>query len=233
MLDVNGGRNLDVSGLISIRQFRNRKNLKDMVYQMLKQRILNGEYKPGDQLLIEKLVQQLRISRTPIKEAINQLQAEGIVDIFSQRGTFITSLSAEDIQDTFDVRKALELSALEKLIDNLDGKDEVELKKWLREPDGKQAADRRSLKLYDLNFHKYIIGASKNKELIRVYDTLFTKIQMVLTHPSQTEQIKLWTNEHAAIIKNILKKDVVKAKEALCKHLDQACNRLIQAQEQE
>jgi len=215
---------------ISIKQFRNRKNLKDMVYQMLKQRILNGEYKPGDQLLIDKLVQQLRISRTPIKEAINQLNAEGIVDIFSQRGTFITSLSAKDIQDTVDVRKTLELFALEKLIDNLDEKDKVALKKWLRVPDGKQAADRRAVKLDDLNFHKYVIGASKNKELIRVYDMLFTKIQLVITYQNQTEQINLWTNEHAAIIKNILKKDLVKAKEALCRHLDQACSRLLQGQ---
>ena len=215
---------------ISIKQFRNRKNLKDMVYQMLKQRILNGEYKPGDQLLIDKLVQQLRISRTPIKEAINQLNAEGIVDIFSQRGTFITSLSAKDIRDTVDVRKTLELFALEKLIDNLDEKDEVELKKWLRVPDGKQAADRRAVKLDDLNFHAYVIGASKNKELIRVYDMLFTRIQLVITYQNQTEQINLWTNEHAAIIKNILKKDLVKAKEALCRHLDQACSRLLQGQ---
>jgi len=201
-----------------------------MVYQMLEQRILNGEYKPGDQLLIDKLVQQLRISRTPIKEAINQLNAEGIVDIFSQRGTFITSLSAKDIQDTVDVRKTLELFALEKLIDNLDEKDKVALKKWLRVPDGKQAADRRAVKLDDLNFHKYVIGASKNKELIRVYDMLFTKIQLVITYQNQTEQINLWTNEHAAIIKNILKKDLVKAKEALCRHLDQACSRLLQGQ---
>jgi DNA-binding GntR family transcriptional regulator len=201
-----------------------------MVYQMLKQRILNGEYKPGDQLLIDKLVQQLRISRTPIKEAINQLNAEGIVDIFSQRGTFITSLSAKDIQDTVDVRKTLELFALEKLIDNLDEKDKVALKKWLRVPDGKQAPDRRAVKLDDLNFHKYVIGASKNKELIRVYDMLFTKIQLVITYQNQTEQINLWTNEHAAIIKNILKKDLVKAKEALCRHLDQACSRLLQGQ---
>lgn len=101
---------------------------------------------------------------------------------------------------------------LEKLIDNLDEKNEVELKKWLREHDAKQAADRRSVKLYDLNFRKHIISASKNNELIRVYDMLFTQIQLAVTYQNQTEEIKLWTNEHAATIKNILKKDLVKSK---------------------
>jgi DNA-binding GntR family transcriptional regulator len=222
-----------MTDLINIEQIHNRRNLKDMVYQMLKQRILHGDYKPGEQLLIDKLVREFKVSRTPIKEAINQLDAEGLVDIFSQRGTFITNLSIKDIQDTFDVRKLLELFALEKLINTLSEEDKTALKKWLEEPEARLIADKRALKLYDLNFHKYIIDASKNHELIRVYDLLFTKIQLVITSPNQFDEAELWTNEHEAIIEHILTKDVVKAKEAMLRHLDQACRRLIRAQKHE
>jgi len=79
--------------LITVGDFHNRKSLKDMVYQIIRQRILDGQYQPGDQLSIDKLIKELKISRTPVKEAFNQLRTEGLIEIISQRGTYITKLS--------------------------------------------------------------------------------------------------------------------------------------------
>jgi len=213
---------------ISVEDFHNRKSLKDMVYQMIRQRILDGEYRPGDQLSIDELTKELKISRTPVKEAFNQLHAEGLIQIISQRGTYVTKLSIKDIKDTFDLRKVLEIYALEELVKNLDKREENILKKWLNDPTHQITPGKASKKSYDVEFHKYIIKASRNNELIRVYDMLSAKIQLVISYPNKSDKEKTWLKEHKDIIESILKRDISKAKKALITHLDNAYRRIVE-----
>ncbi len=215
--------------LITVGDFHNRKSLKDMVYQIIRQRILDGQYQPGDQLSIDKLIKELKISRTPVKEAFNQLRTEGLIEIISQRGTYITKLSIKDIRDTFDLRKVLEIYALEDLIKNFDHKEEYILKKWLNEPTHQITPTKPSKKAYDVEFHKHIIRASGNNELIKIYDMLSAKIQLVISYPDQPGEEKIWLREHRDIIESILKRDILKAKKTLITHLDNAYNRIIES----
>jgi DNA-binding GntR family transcriptional regulator len=66
-----------------------RKSLNQEVYQYIRQEIVNGRWQTGEKILEQTLAQQLKVSRTPIREAFNQLAREDIVELIPQRGCFV------------------------------------------------------------------------------------------------------------------------------------------------
>src|SRR5712692_5955504 len=91
----------------------NHANISDGVYEFLRRRILDHEYPPGYRFDLSGLADELGISRTPIREAMHRLEAEGLVDILPRRGTFVTTIELQEIAEGFDVRCALERFAAE------------------------------------------------------------------------------------------------------------------------
>jgi GntR family transcriptional regulator, rspAB operon transcriptional repressor len=84
-------------------------NLNDVVYQLLRDRILRYDFPPGQRLDLTELEASLQISRTPLKNALTRLEAEGLVEILSRRGTFVTTVSTEKLDEAYKIRSALEL----------------------------------------------------------------------------------------------------------------------------
>jgi DNA-binding GntR family transcriptional regulator len=83
-------------------------SLKDVAYQQIREAILTHELSPGQPLPIQQLADRMQMSRTPVREAIRALQAEGLVEVFPSRGTFVSSISVADIRELFEVREAIE-----------------------------------------------------------------------------------------------------------------------------
>ena len=84
-------------------------NLDDVVYQLLRERILRYDFVPGQRLDLAELETSLQISRTPLKNALTRLEAEGLVEIQARRGTFVTALSPEKLDEAYKIRSAFEL----------------------------------------------------------------------------------------------------------------------------
>ena len=82
--------------------------LKEKVYQAIKERIINGEYKPGEPLNEKEITEELNVSRTPFREAINALDKENLVQIYANRGIFVREFTARDLADNFEIRFLLE-----------------------------------------------------------------------------------------------------------------------------
>src|SRR4051794_3021757 len=93
-----------------------RQRAVDAVYQALRERILSHSFKPGERLHVDVLSQKLGVSLTPVRNAIQQLSTEGLVEIHPRSGTFVANLSAQDIEETFEIRCALECLAAEKSV---------------------------------------------------------------------------------------------------------------------
>ena len=89
--------------------------LRDEVYDLLRERILSLRYPPNFRFDLSALEEQLGISRTPLKEAMQRLEAEGLVDIRPRRGTFVTGFDPQDIAESYDVRRVIECAAAETL----------------------------------------------------------------------------------------------------------------------
>src|ERR1700683_1980655 len=94
-----------------------RRRAVDDVHQAIREAILNRRFPPRMRLNVEELASQLGVSLTPVRSAIQLLAAEGFVDVNSRRGPFVATLSRRDLEETFDIRCALESLASEKAVE--------------------------------------------------------------------------------------------------------------------
>ena len=90
-----------------VKQFR-ASNLRDDIYEIVKEMIISREIQPGEKINEEVLADRLGISRTPIRETLCRLETEGIVKIIPRRGTFVGTLSKEKVEWILEVREVLE-----------------------------------------------------------------------------------------------------------------------------
>ena len=88
----------------------NRENhsLGQKVFQRIREDILEGNYKVGEELKEQLIGEQMGVSRTPVREALRQLELEGLVEIISNKGAFVVGFSPEDIKDIYEIRAVLE-----------------------------------------------------------------------------------------------------------------------------
>ena len=82
--------------------------MREKVFQKIRDDILKGRYKKGDELVECTIGGELGVSRTPVREAIRQLALEGLVQIIPNKGAFVTGISARDVMDMYQIRARLE-----------------------------------------------------------------------------------------------------------------------------
>src|SRR6202453_823515 len=88
-------------------------NLTELTYRSIKQNLLNGTLKEQARLTEESLATQLGISKSPVREALNRLEAEGLICIEARRGAYVRQFSAKEIRDLYDLRVALEVHSID------------------------------------------------------------------------------------------------------------------------
>lgn len=209
-----------------------RERAIDAVYQALHSAIVTCLIRPGERLNIEALAEQLGVSLTPVRGAVQQLATEGLIEIRPRSGTFVASLSTRDVEETFKIRCALECLAAEDALGHLKSKDLQRLKellKLLRKP-VRSEEDRRAHEGCNSEFHQILIRASRNRRLIEIYEALNAHIKIARVHASDAnwrERLKEEHEEHESIMSAIEAKDEKKLKEALRRHIERAKDALV------
>ncbi|MDO4396644.1 MAG: GntR family transcriptional regulator, partial [Clostridia bacterium] len=95
-------------------------SLTDEIHEIVRDRILKGEYKIGQKIKETQIAEELKVSRTPIREAFKQLENEGLIDYIPNRGCFAKGFTSQDIEDLYAVRKALEILSVEWAVERID-----------------------------------------------------------------------------------------------------------------
>ena len=95
------------------------RSLKDVAYEAIRKKIINGELAPGSRIREDHLAAELSMSRTPVREAVHQLVAGGLVVNIPRKGLYLVEPSKEDLESYIDIRKALELLSISKCIDKI------------------------------------------------------------------------------------------------------------------
>jgi DNA-binding GntR family transcriptional regulator len=147
--------------------------LVEQVANALKDDILTGSLKGGDQLLEDQLKNEFGISRTPLREAFRVLEKEGLIEILPRKGAFVRRISRQDIEENFPIRAILEGLAARLAYANLSNQDINEMEEVLDYM--KEAARRKDFIDYakhHLIFHEIFINASSNKTLIAMLRNL-------------------------------------------------------------
>ena len=94
----------------------NGKSLRGQVFDKIRSDILKGRYQKGDELVECTIGKEMGVSRTPVREAIRQLELEGLVQLIPNKGAFVTGISASDVRDIYLIRSRLEgLAALQNI----------------------------------------------------------------------------------------------------------------------
>ena len=155
-----------------------RPSLTDLAYHEIKQSICLGRFNPGDKLVVEDLINLYKISNTPIKEALNRLISEGLVEAKLRRGMWVKKYSAKEIEDILEIRLMYELYCASKAMKQFqaDARMLSELKRLLDDygalVTGKKDSDYAEHLRMDEEFHLTIIRLSGNEALTKEYEKL-------------------------------------------------------------
>lgn len=197
--------------------------LKDRAYAELRRRILSGEYPPETFLAERQLADQLGMSKTPVKAALERLVHEGFISVSPQQGIVVRSLSIAEIADQYEIRAALESYTVRTLAGKLSADQISQLRANL-------AAQKKLTKRIDVDaavkldaaFHTLFPTFLSNKEILRVICQLRDKMGMVIgtvfqTHPGRIESSY---TEHVAIAEAVIGGDGARAARLLEEHLE-------------
>lgn len=211
----------------------NKKKVGESVYEILREKIVSKELTPGQRLNLDAFETQLGISRTPLKEALGRLAREGLVEIIPQSGTFVTHLSAEDIAESFDVRRALEVSAVESAVQRASDDDLRQLREIVRQL-GELAASEDHDAIYpqflalDHSFHRQLVALTRNRRLCRAHDGENIHAQMARVRYRRSErELNIAQEEHERIMTALEARDAETTKAELDAHLRRAKRSLL------
>jgi DNA-binding GntR family transcriptional regulator len=176
--------------------------LKDQAYDRIKEKLLNDDYPPGTFLSERQLAGVLGMSKTPVKAALERLEAEGFISVSPQQGIVVRQLSVHEIADQYEIRAALESFAVRSLAGKLTAEQVARVRaNLLAQSKLTDAADVRTGVELDSAFHAQFIEFLGNREIVRVMDQLRERMLRVITQVFRMSpsRVRTSSDEHAAI----------------------------------
>lgn len=201
--------------------------LKQKAYEYIRSRILSNEFKPGALVTELDLSEKLDMSRTPIREALRDLEAEGLVATYPARGTVVAVLTKADVEDIYELRVLLETWALEKGFPYFKEAELAQLETQFIQ--AFQDYDWERLHHADRALHRLITEKAGSKRVTGFLKTLNSQIERIRRVSAQdAERIDASYHEHLAIIQHIRGRNLDKSVEMLRDHLRSVSNSAMQ-----
>ena len=213
----------------------NVQSLAEQIYFWLKDRIIVGELKAGERLSVDQLASEIGVSRTPVRDAINRLALEGMVNVHARRGTIVGSLSVKDIREAYQIRTFLEPAVAEYAAEHATAELIADLNRlqaeWEQIDPAAVYRDFAATNRYvEINaaFHQRIAAQTNNRRLEQLVAALYLQPRMAtVTFGSSYQGPSRRIREHRAIIDAIARRDPAGAAEAMREHLILAGTNLI------
>jgi GntR family transcriptional regulator of vanillate catabolism len=197
------------------------QNLNEIVYQQVKQMMLDYDIVAGQKLVVGDLADKLGVSRTPVNSVLYLLSKQGFLDFVPKHGYTVHQLTREESDALYEMREIIELGAVEKCIAL--ATEETLLNLEQKERAFSKAVDAevgRNRILQDQEFHAYIIEMSGNLYMADYFREIYQKI--FLRHrisPRRGERMINASSEHHGIFEAILQRDADGAKKAISAHV--------------
>ena len=201
--------------------FQIQKPLRELVYLELKRRILTGEIESHTRLMEIELADKMNVSRTPIREAVRKLAAEGLVVIEPRHGAYVSEISIKDLEDVFEVREALGELAAGIAAERATEEDKAALNKLLRLNQlAIENHNRDEMVEYDEKLHNYIVECSGNKTLIQmVKQVQEPSMRFRYVYYDDQRKYMIQPVEHKRIVDAIVAGDPEAARKAAKEHI--------------
>jgi len=202
--------------------FNRPKSLTELVTENLRERIIKGEFDLGEQLSEARIAKNLEVSRTPVREAINRLEMEGLLVVEPQRGSFVFNLEPEELAKLCDARVCLETTALTSAMRANPQVLYETLSDCVKQMETERAAGDDAAYLYqDTLFHQCLFDCADNRFLNDAYQTIALKMAALRSrlghHPDHMAKSY---REHMELVECVREGDVSRALEILKLHID-------------
>jgi DNA-binding GntR family transcriptional regulator len=205
---------------------QHQRSTPDLIADALRQAILHGIFKGGQSLRQDEIATKFGVSRIPVREALRQLEAEGLVVFQPNRGATVTSLSAEEAQEIYEIRMALETLALQLAIPQLSDADLQKAETMLEMTESSTEMTRWSD--FNWEFHSALYAPAKRPRLLSMIKTLHTNIDRYVRLQMQESNYREQSQkEHRLILDYCQKKDSEGAIALLKQHISAGGDQLI------
>lgn len=206
--------------------------IQESIARDLRERIVTGELAPGSRLIIENLAARFEVSPMPVRGALRQLSAEGLVVVHSYRGATVSELSVQEIREIFLLRQLLESEAALLGARRLTTEDDRQLRALMDEMHG-SVHDPSHWILADRRFHMTIYWASGYDRLVRLIEQLRQHIERyVQLYITLERNIPRSMECHQEILEACLRRDARRAKRVVVAHLRETAEMFIEELEQ-
>ncbi|WP_027626114.1 GntR family transcriptional regulator [Clostridium lundense] len=202
---------------------------REIILEELRCAILDKKLKPGDRLVENNIAKSMGVSRTPVREALRQLEIEGLAINIARKGTLVKGISKKDAVEIYEIREVLEGLAVRNACLNISRIEILRLKEIINEM--RTCIDNNDNESYIKSHNEYneiILNASKNKRLIvnlkSIYEYLKSMRKVSLSYKIRREKALL---EHSNIVEAIAKGDEALAERLSREHVVNAKNAFI------
>lgn len=203
----------------------NHPSLKESAYNIIKHRLLNLEFPPGSRIREDLIAEDIGMSRTPVREAINQLVSEGLINSTPRKGLFFIDLTMEEINDIIDVREQLECLAVKKCIDRIDENGLNRLEEIIKSAEESlRQEDYKMCNELDSSFHQEIVQSTGNRKLIQYLKEVEDFMHIARAMEKMTlarQRVEKSLEQHWSIFDSIKARDKTAATEALIRNIEQ------------
>jgi DNA-binding GntR family transcriptional regulator len=192
----------------------------DRAYEALRNGIINGEFLPGAQLNADSIAQQLKVSTTPVRDALNHLVKDGLVAKMPYQGWFVGRFSEQEIRDLYEIRAELECFAIRLACERITAEEIDAL--YAVQAAGELAwgrEDTQAYANYNQEFHTGIMYAARNSQLPAVFGQISLKTQMLSAKTIRIGRASRGVQEHRRLIELIVSRDACTAQALMREHI--------------
>jgi DNA-binding GntR family transcriptional regulator len=200
----------------------------ELVADVLREAITSGHLRANDPLPQQEIASQLAVSHIPVREALRQLQSEGLVSFRPNHGATVTAHTPEEIREIYDIRAILETAAVRRAAGRLSGAvlDEAERILDAAEKDGDGAAWGN----HDVDFHRTVYDLEDRPRMRELIDGLLRRVDRYwLAHGLMLKHRREFEREHRKLLAALRARDGERAAKVLERHLTEAAELLAKA----
>lgn len=183
---------------------------RQRVVEALRAAILSGRFEPGDRLIEERISQELDTSRGPVREALRQLEHEGLVQSFPYRGAVVLGVSEEEVHEVLiPIRLTLERFSFAKALERMSDADFADLGRlvWVMEQ-AASAGDLHKVVEADLSFHEVVIGHAGQPHAVQIWRSIAPRVRAYFLRHGKFRDLEVIVDEHRELLTTLQTRDL-------------------------
>jgi DNA-binding GntR family transcriptional regulator len=200
-----------------------------IAYDYIRSRIIDGTFRPAERLVEAQLAQDIGVSRNTVKKVLLQIEQERLITIEDNKGARVLSLSIEEIQEYYEIRRALEVLVVRSAVHRITEQELEDMRRILEEMvELKKNQDYDAYSKYNRRFHEIIYDASGKTIAVEMIKSI--KMQLIrfqfrtMLAPGRSDNSIL---EHQALLDALSKRDEEAASQAITRHIDNVARTIV------